>query len=94
MFHAAQDGQHRRVDKHHSRQVDHHQHAAVAAQRGSTRRSSGTELNALVAVARQARADGGEVRLVVTGAAVADLVALTGVDRVIPVSASLEGALA
>jgi anti-sigma B factor antagonist len=50
-------------------------------------------LNALVAADRQARADGGEVRLVVVGEAVARVVALTGVNRVIPVYASLEEAL-
>jgi anti-sigma B factor antagonist len=52
-----------------------------------------TGLNALVSAARQARAEGGEVRLVVVGDAVARIVALTGVDRVIPIYASLEKAL-
>jgi anti-anti-sigma factor len=50
-------------------------------------------LNALVGAARQARAEGGEVRLVVTGEAVSRIVELTGVDRVIPIYASLEDAL-
>jgi anti-anti-sigma factor len=50
-------------------------------------------LNALVTAARRARAEGGEVRLVITGGSVVRIVALTGVDRVIPIYASLEEAL-
>jgi stage II sporulation protein AA (anti-sigma F factor antagonist) len=58
-----------------------------------TRFPDSAGLNELVAAARHARAEGGEVRLVVTGAAVGRLVALAGVDRVIPVYASLKDAL-
>jgi anti-sigma B factor antagonist len=58
-----------------------------------TRFCDSAGLNALVGAARQARADGGEVRLVVAGEAVARIVALTGVDRVIPVYGTLEDAL-
>jgi anti-sigma B factor antagonist len=67
--------------------------ALVVVDMSRTRFSDSAGLNALVAVARQARAEGGEVRLVVAGGAVARLMALTGVDRVIPVYASLEDAL-
>jgi anti-anti-sigma factor len=67
--------------------------ALVVVDMSRTRFCDSAGLNALVGAARQARADGGEVRLVVVGEAVARIVALTGVDRVIPVYASLEDAL-
>jgi len=67
--------------------------ALVVVDMSRTRFCDSAGLNALVAAARQARADGGEVRLVVVGEAVARIVALTGVDRVIPTYASLEDAL-
>ena len=67
--------------------------ALVVVDMSRTRFCDSAGLNALVAAARQARADGGEVRLVVVGEAVARIVALTGVDRVIPIYASLEDAL-
>ena len=58
-----------------------------------TRFCDSAGLNALVAANRRARADGGEIRLAAVGEAVARVVALTGVDRVIPIYASLEEAL-
>lgn len=67
--------------------------AMVVVDMSRTRFCDSAGLNALVAAARQARAVGGEVRLVVVGEAVARIVALTGVDRVIPVYAGLEDAL-
>ena len=67
--------------------------ALVVVDMSRTRFSDSAGLNALVAVARQTRAEGGEVRLVVVAGAVARLMALTGVDRVIPIYASLEDAL-
>ncbi|HJZ04101.1 MAG TPA: STAS domain-containing protein [Streptosporangiaceae bacterium] len=67
--------------------------ALIVVDMSRTRFCDSAGLNALVGAARQARADGGEVRLVVVGEAVARIVALTGVDRVIPVYASLEDAL-
>jgi stage II sporulation protein AA (anti-sigma F factor antagonist) len=67
--------------------------ALVVVDMSGTRFSDSAGLNALVAAARQARAEGGEVRLVVVAGAVARLMALTGVDRVIPIYASLEDAL-
>lgn len=50
-------------------------------------------LNALVAMDRRARAEGGEMRLVIVAEAILRVVALTGVDRVIAIYASLEEAL-
>ncbi len=67
--------------------------AMVVVDMSRTRFCDSAGLNALVGAARQARAGGGEVRLVVVGEAVARIVALTGVDRVIPIYASLEDAL-
>lgn len=67
--------------------------AMVVVDMSRTRFCDSAGLNALVGAARQARADGGEVRLVVVGEAVARIVALTGVDRVMPIYASLEDAL-
>ena len=51
-------------------------------------------LHALAAAHRRAQADGREVLLVVPGAAVLRVLALTGVDRVIPNFTSLAKALA
>ena len=68
-------------------------HAMVVVDMSRTRFCDSAGLNALVTAGRRARADGGEVRLVVVGEAVARVVALTGVDRVIPIYASLEDAL-
>jgi anti-sigma B factor antagonist len=51
-------------------------------------------IHALVGAHKRAEAGHGEVRLVVTGPAVLRIFALTGLDRVIPHSASLEEALA
>ena len=68
--------------------------AMVVVDMSRTRFCDSAGLNALVTADRPARADGGEVRLVIVGEAVVRVVALTGVDRVIPVYASLEDALA
>jgi anti-sigma B factor antagonist len=65
----------------------------VVVDMSQTRFCDSAWLNALVAAARQARADGGEVRLVVGGEAVTRVVALTGVDQVIGIYTSLEDAL-
>ena len=67
--------------------------ALVVVDMSRTRFCDSAGLNALVAAARRAWAEGGEVRLVIVGEAVARIVALTGVDRVIPICASLEEAL-
>ena len=67
--------------------------ALVVVDMSQTRFCDSAGLNVLVAADRLARARGGEVRLVITGEPVARIVALTGVDRVIPVYPSLEEAL-
>ncbi len=51
-------------------------------------------LHALVGAHKRAGAEGGEIRLIVTGAAVARIFAITGLDDVIPQFASLNAALA
>jgi anti-sigma B factor antagonist len=51
-------------------------------------------LNVLVRAHQRAEADGGEVRLVKSGAAVLRIFAVTGIDRVIPIFATLDDALA
>src|ERR1051326_1476080 len=50
-------------------------------------------LHALVSAYKQARADSGEVLVVITTAAVLRIFAITGLDNVIPHFASLEAAL-
>ena len=67
--------------------------AMVVVDMSRTRFCDSAGLNALVTADRRARADGGEVRLAAVGEAVARVVALTGVDRVVAVYASLEDAL-
>jgi anti-sigma B factor antagonist len=67
--------------------------ALVIVDMSRTRFCDSAGLNALVAADRQARADGGEVRLVIATRAIVRVVALTGVDRVVPIYASLEEAL-
>jgi anti-sigma B factor antagonist len=51
-------------------------------------------LNALVRAHQRAQAQGGEVRLVISGAHVRRIFAITGIDRMIPSFASLDEALA
>jgi anti-sigma B factor antagonist len=69
------------------------EHVLVVVDMSRTRFCDSAGLNALISADRRARADGGEVRLVITGGSVVRIVALTGVDRVIPIYASLEEAL-
>jgi anti-sigma B factor antagonist len=68
-------------------------HALVVVDMSRTRFCDSSGLNTLVAADRRARAEGGEVHLVVTGESVIRIVELTGVDRVVPIYASLEEAL-
>jgi anti-sigma B factor antagonist len=68
--------------------------ATVVVDMSRTRFCDSAGLNVLVAADRLARAEGGEVRLVIAGEAVVRIVALTGVDRFMPIFASLEEALA
>ena len=51
-------------------------------------------IHALVGAHKRARAEGGQVLLVIGGAAVHRIVSITGLDRVIPTFQSLEQALA
>ena len=51
-------------------------------------------LHALVSAHRRAIAEGGELLLAISGAAVLRILAITGIDRVIPSFTSLEEALA
>ena len=67
--------------------------ALVVVDMSRTRFCDSAGLNALVTADRRARADGGEIRLAAVGEAVARVVALTGVDRVVAVYATLEDAL-
>ena len=50
-------------------------------------------LHALVGARKRAQAEGGEVLLVMPGAAVSRILAVTGLDRVLPSFTSLEDAL-
>jgi anti-sigma B factor antagonist len=67
--------------------------ALVIVDMSRTRFCDSAGLNALVAADRRAQTDGGEVRLVIVAEAIVRVVALTGVDRVVPIYASLEDAL-
>ncbi len=67
--------------------------ALVIVDMSRTRFCDSAGLNALVAADRRARAEGGEVRLVIVTEAILRVVALTGVDRVISIYVSLEEAL-
>jgi anti-sigma B factor antagonist len=65
----------------------------VVVDMSRTRFCDSAGLKVLVAADRLARSAGGEVRLVTAGEAIARILALTGVDRVVSVFASLEDAL-
>jgi anti-sigma B factor antagonist len=67
---------------------------ALVADMTRTRFCDSAGLHALVAVHKRARAAGGELLLVVCSAAVLRVLAITGVDRVIPSFATLDDALA
>jgi anti-sigma B factor antagonist len=59
-----------------------------------TRFCDSAALRVLVCAHKQARAEGGEVLLAVPGAAVLRVLAITGIDQVIPNYSSLDEALA
>ena len=67
---------------------------ALVADMTRTRFCDSAGLHALVAAHKRARAAGGELLLVVCSAAVLRVLAITGVDRVIPNFATLDDALA
>ena len=59
-----------------------------------TRFCDSSGLHVLLAAHKRAKAEGGELRLVIPGAAVLRILAITGVDRMIPNFTSLDDALA
>jgi anti-sigma B factor antagonist len=61
---------------------------------GQTQFCDSAGLHALVAAHKRARADGGEVRLVIPGVNVLRIFAISGLDRVIPCHSDLHEALA
>ena len=69
-------------------------HGTFVVDMSRTRFCDSAGLHALVAAHRRARAEGGQLRLVVSGAAVLRIFAITGVDQVIPSFAALDEALA
>ncbi len=71
-----------------------HGHGRVVVDMSRTEFCDTAGLHALVAAHKRALAEGGELRLVVAGAAVQRIFAITGLSRVIPGYASLNEALA
>lgn len=69
-------------------------HGTFVVDMSLTRFCDSSGLHALVAAHRRAQAEGGEVLLVVPDAAVLRVLAITGVDQVIPNFISLDEALA
>ena len=67
--------------------------AVLVADMSRTRFCDSAGLHALVGAHRRAQAEGRQIRLVVTGPQPRRLLALTAVDRLIPVCASLDQAL-
>jgi anti-sigma B factor antagonist len=70
-----------------------HGHGRVVVDMSRTEFCDTAGLHALVAAHKRALAEGGELRLVVAGAAVQRIFAITGLSRVIPGYASLHEAL-
>ena len=70
-----------------------HGHGRVVVDMSRTQFCDTAGLHALVSVHKQALAGGGEVRLVISGAVVQRIFALTGLDQVIPNFTSLQEAL-
>jgi anti-anti-sigma factor len=70
-------------------------HPVLVVDMTGTHFCDSSALHALVAAHQRARADGGELRLVISaGGAVPRVLALTGVDRVIPCFPSVKESLA
>jgi len=67
---------------------------ALVADMSRTQFCDSAGLNVLVRAHKRARAEGGELLLVVPAATVPPILAITGIDRVIPNFSSLEDALA
>ncbi len=70
-----------------------HGHGTSVVDMGRTQFCDTAGLHALVAANKRARAEGGQVLLVMRGAAVLRIFAITGLDRIIPHFTSLEEAL-
>ena len=68
--------------------------AALVVDMTRTRFCDCAGLHALIAAHKRAQAEGRQVRLVITGAQVHRILTLTALDRLIPVYASLDHALA
>jgi len=69
-------------------------HGTFVVDMSRTRFCDSVGLQALVAAHRRAQAEGGEVLLVIPGTAVLRVLAITGMDQVIPNFATLDEALA
>jgi anti-sigma B factor antagonist len=69
-------------------------HGTLVIDMSRTRFCDSAGLHVLVGAHHRAQAEGGEVLLVIAGAAVLRIFAITGLDRVIPSFASLDEALA
>lgn len=71
-----------------------HGHGTFVVDLTGTRFCDSAGLHVLIGAYKRARVEGGEVLLVIGGAAVLRIFAVTGLDRVIPNFASLDEALA
>ena len=71
-----------------------HGHGTLVVDMTRTRFCDSSGLHALLAVHKRAQAEGGELLLAITAAPVLRVLALTGVDRIIPNFTNLEEALA
>jgi anti-sigma B factor antagonist len=69
-------------------------HGTFAVDMTRTRFCDSSGLHTLLAAHKRAQAEGGEVLLVISGSAVLRVLAITGMDRVIPNFTSLDEALA
>ena len=69
-------------------------HGTLVADMTQTRFCDSSGIHALLAAHKRAQAEGGELRLVIPGTAVLRILALTGIDRMIPNFTSLDDALA
>jgi anti-sigma B factor antagonist len=71
-----------------------HRKGTLVVDMSRTQFCDSSGLNVLVRAHRRAQTEGGEVLLVISAAAVLRILALTGIDRVIPRFTSLDEALA
>lgn len=71
-----------------------HGHGTVVVDMTGTRFCDSAGLHVLVSAHKRARSEGGQVLLVIVGAAVLRIFAITALDRVIPNFSSLDQALA